>query len=256
MQNNTFFNDSCSNNVIVVDEVTSTNDYLKNLLTKVKPLAPFTVIMAKSQTAGKGQRGNVWNSEPNMNLTASYLLYPDNLSISKQFLLTIVSSLAVYDAIQQYNPKDVSIKWPNDILIKNKKIAGILIENKIAQQQIKNSIVGIGVNVLQQEFPHEIRHKTTSLHLENPQHKISILDLALSIQRNLEKYQKLAQTDSKSILERYNQHLYNRGIWADYEYEGKTVVGRIIEVNLDGLLNIEMEGVIQKIDLKGITYLL
>ena len=254
MQNNTFFHHFCPNNVIVIDEVTSTNDYLKNLLTKVKPLAPFTVIMAKAQTAGKGQRGSVWKSDPNKNLTASYLLYPNNLSISKQFLLTIVSSLAVYDAVEEYCPNNVAIKWPNDILIKNKKIGGILIENKIAGQQIKNSIVGIGINVLQREFPEDILHKTTSLFLESTHGDISIMNLALTIQHHLEKYQKISEIDYLSLLNLYNQRLYNRGVSSKYQYEGYDVEGKIIQVDIDGLLQIEIEGILRKVDLKGIIY--
>ncbi len=254
MQNNTFFNDSGPNNIFVIDEVASTNDYLKNLLTKVKPLAPFTVIMAKNQTAGKGQRGNSWLSAPGLNLTASFLLTPKHLPISKQFLLTIVSSLSVYDAIEEFVPAGISIKWPNDILIKNKKIAGILIENKIAPPQIKHSIVGIGMNVLQTEFPKDIKHKTTSLLLETTDSNLQIMHLVSSIQQNLQKYLPLAEAQSKDLLHLYNERLYNRGISSNYEYAGQEVTGKIIQVDIDGLLQIEINGFLKKIDLKGISY--
>lgn len=254
MQNNTFFNDSGPNNIIVIDQVASTNDYLKNLLTKVKPLAPYTVIMAKNQTAGKGQRGNSWSSAPGLNLTASFLLTPKLLPISKQFLLTIVSSLSVYDAIEQYVTTGISIKWPNDILIKNKKIAGILIENKIAQQQIKQSIVGIGINVLQTEFPNDIKNKTTSLTLETRDKNLQIMQLAYSIQQNLKKYLPVLEVQPQDLINSYNEKLYNRGISSLYEYQGQEIIGKIIQVDIDGLLQIEINGNLKKIDLKGIAY--
>ena len=256
MQNNTFFEDSRPNNIIVFEELTSTNDYLKELLSKVKPLEPFTVIMTKNQTAGKGQRGKIWNSEPNTNLTASFLVFPEKLEISDQFLLTMFTSLAVYDTLKTVCDKHISIKWPNDIMIGNKKVAGILIENKIAGNHIKHSIVGIGVNVYQKNFPSEIKAKATSLILENENLNVDIYDLVIKIQKKIAAYSNSFKTNRQFFLDRYNRKLFRKNETHSYNLEGNLVDGTITRVESDGLLQIEIDKNLHKIDLKGISYIL
>lgn len=255
MQNNTFFEDSSPSNIIVFEELASTNDYLKELLSKVKPLEPNTVIMAKNQTAGKGQRGNVWTSEPHTNLTASFLLSPEKLDISTQFSLTIIASLAVYDILKTICDKQISIKWPNDIMIDNKKVAGILIENKIAGTKIKSSIIGIGINVYQKQFPAEISSKTTSLILENDNLNLDIIDLAKKIQKKLVEYSDFHKENSELFLARYNRKLFRKDEVHSYIFEGNIVSGSILGVEKDGFLQMEIDKKLHKIDLKGITYL-
>ncbi|MCA5005985.1 biotin--[acetyl-CoA-carboxylase] ligase [Sphingobacterium bovistauri] len=256
MQNNTFFEDSTPNNIIVFEELPSTNDYLKELLSKVKPLDPHTVIMTKNQTAGKGQRGNQWKSAANQNLTASFLISPEKLDISNQFSLTLIASLAVYDTLKTFVKQDVAIKWPNDILINNKKIAGILIENKISGSYIKHSIVGIGINVYQYDFPAEIDQKTTSLILENELLVVKILQLAHLIQEKIKHYTVLSKENNAALLNLYNQKLFRKHELHSYNYEGNIVKGKIIKVESDGLLQIEIKNKLHKVDLKGITYIL
>lgn len=256
MQNNTFFKHSNPNNIFVFEELSSTNDYLKELLSKVKPLEPYTVIMTKNQTAGKGQRGNVWKTESDQNLTASFLLCPKNLPLFKQFLLTIVSSLAVFDTIKDLLPtKNIHIKWPNDILIENKKVAGILIENKISKNNIKHSIVGIGINVKQQNFPQEIAYKATSLFLMDSYHQFDILYIAKCIQDRLKYYVELMKDNEDKLLNLYNSFLFNRERERAYLFENREVKGIIKKVEIDGLLQIEIANKLHKVDLKGITYL-
>lgn len=256
MQNNIFFEDSIPNNIIVFEKLASTNDYLKELLSKVKPLAPYTVIMAKNQTAGKGQRGSQWNSNANQNLTASFLISPEKLEISNQFSLTVLASLAVYDTLKTFCTQDIAIKWPNDILINNKKAAGILIENKISGNQIKHSVVGIGINVYQQDFPLEIKHKTTSLSLEIENLDIEILQLVKLIQKKIVYYTTYSNENSRELLDQYNQKLFRKDELHSYDYEGNMVQGKIIKVESDGLLQIEIQKNLHKLDLKGITYIL
>ena len=256
MQNNTFFEDSDSNNIFVFEELPSTNDYLKELLSKVKPLAPYTVIMAKNQTAGKGQRGNVWQTLPHQNLTASFLLSPLNLPLSKQFLLTIVSSLAVYDTLIAFTPKMVHIKWPNDILLDAKKVAGILIENKISATCSAHSIIGIGLNIYQDGFAPEIAHKTTSLILENPGLEVPVEEFAKLLQQKLKYYMEIALAQQQELLALYNQRLFNRNLIKQYQFLDQLVEGEIVQVEMDGLLQIRIKDKIYKVDLKGISYIL
>src|SRR5262249_40524297 len=105
-----------------------------------------TVVITSNQYAGRGQRGNEWNSEPGMNLTFSVLLKPSSLSVKNQFFLTIIASLSVFDFLKEKQVGDLKIKWPNDILVYKKKICGMLIENSILGETINQSIIGVGLN--------------------------------------------------------------------------------------------------------------
>jgi BirA family transcriptional regulator, biotin operon repressor / biotin---[acetyl-CoA-carboxylase] ligase len=137
--------------LIFMPECHSTND-LMLLLCQQEPAPEGTVIITVNQTAGRGQRGNRWETEPGKNLTFSLLLKPAFLAIQKQFYLNIFVSLGIRDYLTEQSRQKVHIKWPNDILINEKKICGILIENQIQGNSLVNSVVGIGLNVNQQLF--------------------------------------------------------------------------------------------------------
>jgi BirA family biotin operon repressor/biotin-[acetyl-CoA-carboxylase] ligase len=109
------------------------------------------VVVTKEQTAGRGQRGNSWESAPGKNLTFSMVLRPEKISARRQFELSMVVSLAIVNVLDRY-VENVSIKWPNDIYVGDKKICGILIENTLSETQIARSIVGVGLNVNQDQF--------------------------------------------------------------------------------------------------------
>lgn len=129
----------------------STNSYVKEVLTKSKPLEG-AVFYTDNQTAGRGQFGNVWCSEVGKNLTFSVLLYPKSLDIRQQFYLSKAVSVAIVNALNSLTNMPFEIKWPNDIYYKKQKVGGILIENQIQNNQISNAIVGIGLNVNQENF--------------------------------------------------------------------------------------------------------
>ncbi len=120
----------------------------------------FTTVWALHQTAGRGQRGNVWLAESGKNLTFSILIALDGFEANRSFELNQLVSLAVWDVLIQYLPQ-VSIKWPNDILADGNKIAGILIENTVQGKYIKYSVVGIGLNVNQIQFESALTHVTS-----------------------------------------------------------------------------------------------
>ena len=213
--------------------------------------------MSKDQTAGRGQRGATWLSKPNTNVTASFIYSPVNFEIKDQFLLTILSSLAVYNVIQQLSLKQVRIKWPNDIYIGDKKVAGILIENKIGANLIKHVIFGIGINVYQKQFEPEIAYKTTSLSIENNKLDLTILDIVKLIQDSLIKeFAKIDQLNRNDILKDYNTKLFRKNSLSSFIIENKTVQGIIKEVTLDGLIHIQIDNQINKFDLKDIAYII
>jgi len=255
LQNNTIFGHYKPLHTIVLNKTTSTNDYLKHLLSNFKPLPEFTAIMAKMQTHGRGQRGSSWITEPGQNLTASVYLKLNKLDTSKQFLLTATSSLALYDTIRHYVNKNVAIKWPNDIFIDNKKVCGLLIENKISGSQLTTATIGIGLNINQIVFPEDIKEKATSLRLAGLEGSISFIEIIQTIQRYLYHYHQLLTRGSHDeLLKQYNERLFQKDEIKIYRTKDQPFYGKIIGVEEDGLLQIIVDGQLTKYDLKDITY--
>ena len=195
--------------LIFLHEVDSTNTYATNLLRNVN-VAEGAVIFTDNQTQGKGQRGAIWNSEIGSNITVSCILKPHFLSIKNTFYLCKISALAIYDVLTELLPNsqfDIKIKWPNDILVNQKKIAGILIENNFNRDVIQHSVIGIGINVNQMEFK-DLQHSASSLKLLTNQvyNKNDILE---KLCQQLEKwYLKLKALKFSEIDEHYLNRLF------------------------------------------------
>lgn len=137
-------------NLIQLNQTDSTNIHLTQLA-QDNNLPEGTVVNAAFQTHGKGQRNNSWEAEKGMNITFSVLYKPHFLPLSKHFLLSKAISLGVFDYLNCICA-EVKVKWPNDIYVGNKKIAGILIENSIKGNNIYQSVIGIGININQSNF--------------------------------------------------------------------------------------------------------
>lgn len=136
--------------IIRMAETSSTNCCLRELLTH-EPLPEGSVVVTENQTAGRGQMGNAWESEPGRNLTFSLVVYPEGLPVNRQFLLSQIVSLSVKETLELYT-EGIAVKWPNDIYHHDRKICGILIENDLVERTISRSIIGIGVNINQEAF--------------------------------------------------------------------------------------------------------
>ena len=128
----------------------STNTFLHEMMRQDKLPEGF-LLYTDFQTAGKGQPGNTWESENGKNLLFSMLLYPHSIKVYEQFILSEITGLAIRKVLEKYSD-DITIKWPNDIYWKDKKIAGILIENSLFRDRIDTCIIGIGLNVNQEVF--------------------------------------------------------------------------------------------------------
>lgn len=146
------------NDIIWLNSVDSTNDEARR---RISDLDNLSVLSALSQTAGRGQRGNSWHSEPGKNLTFSIVLKYENPSDAMtklpavqaydQFVISQIASLAIVDLLASYDI-EAKIKWPNDILVDNRKICGMLIENSVYGKWLCSSIIGIGLNINQRNF--------------------------------------------------------------------------------------------------------
>ncbi|MBP6100100.1 MAG: biotin--[acetyl-CoA-carboxylase] ligase, partial [Flavobacterium sp.] len=136
---------------IKLDAIDSTNDYLKKL-SKKEVIENFTMVLANSQSHGKGQRGASWSSEEGKNVIMSVLLKDLLVSREQLFDLNVLVSVSVFEVLEEKNISKLHIKWPNDIMSDAKKIGGILIENTFKTDNSIVSIVGIGLNVNQTDF--------------------------------------------------------------------------------------------------------
>jgi len=146
---------------INLDEVDSTNEYLKRLVADGWNSEDITVVSAQYQTEGKGRRGRQWLTEPGTALTFSVLLKP-KMELSDCSMLTLVMAMAVRRALEDIEV-DTKIKWPNDIVIGGKKICGILTE---AIAETGHIIIGCGVNTNQESYPEELADRSTSVLIE------------------------------------------------------------------------------------------
>ena len=133
--------------LIHLSETDSTNTALR-MISETEELSSGSIVMADFQTAGRGQRGNSWESKAGKNLTFSILFRPTDVPANMPFVISEMTSLSVKYTLDKYIP-DISVKWPNDIYHKDKKIVGMLIENTILKEKISLSIIGIGINVNQ-----------------------------------------------------------------------------------------------------------
>ncbi len=129
-------------------------------------------LMALRQTAGRGQRGNSWEAEPGRNITLSLMLRPRDLDASRQFEVSEAVALGILDLLRELGIDGVSVKWPNDIYVADRKICGILIENTLSGRQIARSIAGIGLNVNQTEFRSDAPNPVSLTQLTGQQYPI------------------------------------------------------------------------------------
>ncbi len=235
MQNNIFSGLFVGQNLITLKEIDSTNTFLKNTLSNSKPLPEGTVIMADSQYAGRGQQQNRWHSDPGKNLTFSILLTPGFLAIADQFDLTRVVSLGVFDALNPLLGNKLKIKWPNDIYYADKKLGGMLIENLLQGSRIKHSVIGIGLNVNQDNFPPELSHAVSLKQILQQDYDLRLL--LSEICNNIEAwYLKLKAGKISLVRDSYLSRLYRLNEPRSFRANEHVFSGTIKNVKNNGLL--------------------
>lgn len=240
-------------NHIALHSIDSTNNYAKNLLSAQK-VPEGTLITAAEQTAGRGQAGSRWQTEPGLNLTASYILYPTFLSADRQFFLSMAVSLAVRELCEEMVNDEVRIKWPNDIYHNGRKLAGILIENTISGSQLSSSIIGIGLNVNQVEFDPALPNPASLRTVTSQEQNLQRITERLS--SYLEKYYLQLRSLHFNFLDKaYMVNLYQYNKTALYRKDGQEFRGEIVGVTKEGKLIIESGGKQWKFGLKEVEYL-
>jgi len=237
---------------INLTEVNSTNTFIKQLVTNSKKEVEGLVVTTRNQTKGRGQQGNTWESEPGKNLTFSIFLKP-NILVRNQFLLSKVISLGIVDFLINLGLENVQIKWPNDIYIGKKKIAGILIENTLKSNKVFSTVVGVGLNVNQVKF-------------NSANNPISIFN-EIGVEKDLKevlnqllffiekRYISLRQGKEKKIDADYLNLLLGINKISPFKIRNKILKGEIKGVNSIGKLHVIIEGHLEEFDLKEIVFL-
>lgn len=239
--------------VIELDCIDSTNNYAMQLI-NAKMAEHGLVIRADFQTAGKGQHGNVWMAEECKNLLCSVIINTENYQIENQFLFNCITCVALIEVLMiQYNLPNLTIKWPNDIYVHNKKLAGILIENSLRGSQWNFSVLGIGLNINQTHFPY--LHNATSLKLlTNEDHKI--MKVMKQLLKSINSKLKLFEKDKSGILDLYNKYLYKYGQKINYIYQNEMHQGTLKGVNIMGEIIIVSDNKIKHYRHKEIEWIL
>ncbi|MGZ3752186.1 MAG: biotin--[acetyl-CoA-carboxylase] ligase [Mucilaginibacter sp.] len=254
MQNNIFSGLFVGQNLITIKQLDSTNNFLKNSLSNSKPLSEGTVIMAESQYAGRGQQQNRWHSEAGKNLTFSLLLKPSFLPLGQQFDLTRAVSIGIANALGPILGDKLKIKWPNDIYYADGKLGGMLIENMVQGAQIKNSIIGIGLNINQEDFTLDVPNAVS---FKQILHRDYDLKLLLSeICKNIEAaYLNLKAGRFELVRKAYMERLYWLNEDKMFRSNGVVFGGRIINVKDNGMLVVSSGAAEAEYNLKEIEFL-
>lgn len=232
--------------LVYMPECHSTNAEALTTLQRDPNVAEGTVIITSNQTAGRGQRGNSWESEPGKNLTFSIILKPAFLHPKDQFKLSMAIALGLYDYLTT-QVAEVKIKWPNDMMLGTRKTGGILIENQINGQQLLSSVAGIGLNVNQEVFS----VPTATSVAQQKGHEFNLNETLSELLQYLEgRYLQLrAGIDLKS---EYLDALYARGERRTFKTSDQIFEGVITGIDPVGLLEVELQSGKRYFDLKQI----
>lgn len=223
---------------IHVVATTSTNTTLNELCDR-QLLPDLTCVYTDYQSAGRGQRGNSWESENGANLLFSVVFHPHFLPANKQFHLSQVNALALQETLSQY-ADDITVKWPNDIYWKDMKLCGTLIENDLTGMNLSRSIAGTGVNLNQQKFVSDAPNPVSLSQITGQHYNIEII-LHQILERTAYYYEMLKQGKENEIAERYCAVLYRREGLHSYRDANGVFRASIVEIQPTGRLILEDE---------------
>lgn len=228
--------------ILRFDTLDSTNNYAARLIDADTAQAGLTIV-AGQQSAGRGQRGNSWSDLPSQSLLMSIVLQP-TMAIDAQFSFLAAVAVAVAKSIQELDESlEVRIKFPNDIIVNDKKAAGILIENSLRGSLWTHAIVGVGVNVLQTEFKN--LPNATSLFLESG--KSFLIEELMCKTRSLIIENSLALPD-KNYIDEYNKLLYKTNETQLFEIDNNLIEVKILGANAQGYLQVQLpDGTVKKL---------
>ena len=207
--------------ILHFDEINSTNVYLYDKMAENADIAD-TVVVAAHQTAGRGMDKNRWESEAQKNLLFSIALNVNYLEAENQFKISQAVSVAIVDTLSQFiDNQRLFIKWPNDIYFDDKKLAGMLVQNTIEGRMMGVTIIGIGLNVNQIEFPKDLPNPISLKMISGKDYDLeNLLNLLVTnIKASLESLR--FEEKQHEINQKYILKSYRFGIWSEYFYQNQ-----------------------------------
>lgn len=222
---------------VYLDEVDSTNEEIKRRARR--SAGQGLMVVADRQTLGKGRLGRSWESPKGTSVYLSVLLRPE-LAPSQVQCLTLASGLAVCNTINALG-FSARIKWPNDIIIGNRKLCGILTEMSVEDNAVSFAVVGIGINVNNSAFPQEIENKATSLYIESGE-ACDRNEIIAALTKQLEQvYDEFVMGGFQAIREEYVSLCATIGREIKAEVRGKTIIGEAVDIADDGSLIVKTD---------------
>ncbi|PKP02559.1 MAG: biotin--[acetyl-CoA-carboxylase] ligase [Bacteroidetes bacterium HGW-Bacteroidetes-6] len=198
------------------------------------------VVSAKFQTAGRGQGNHSWEAIAGQNILASFLVINPPATVGEQFSLSHVIALAALNYIKNELPaSDVKIKWPNDIYADGRKIAGILIENVMMGNQLKASVMGIGLNVNQKLFSPELDNAVSLIFKDARERDISA-EIEKLASEFVVQYEKLKQRQAELLHQHYDNYLFAKGNRHSFLLDGEQIICQILGTHIDGKIRLLM----------------
>ena len=220
--------------IIELDRIDSTNNYAMQLIDANKAQHGLTIV-AQSQLMGKGQRGKIWVDEPGQSLLMSIIVTP-NVDISEQFAFNASVAVSIANVLQKVCPDSiVKIKWPNDIIINDKKAGGILIENILRGSRWTHCVIGIGINVLQDVLSPDLINGTSLKISSGKTVDLALLRNELVSEILSVKCNTLSGAQKMGL---YNNLLYKKDMQQLFKDGDQIVATTILSVNLDGRLSV------------------
>jgi BirA family biotin operon repressor/biotin-[acetyl-CoA-carboxylase] ligase len=221
---------------IILDSTESTNIHAM-ALAHARLTGHGAAFFALEQTAGRGQRGKSWSSEPGENIILSVVLQPEGLSPANPFPLHALAGLACSDFFNKYAGDETTIKWPNDLYWRDRKAGGVLIESTISGEKIRHAVVGMGININQVAFPSHLPNPVSLRQITGKRH--DAVGMARELCSLLERrYQQCAGGGFDAILETYNKRLYARGRTVTLNIGGSEASWEVLGVDRDGRLHV------------------
>lgn len=237
--------------MVYVPQCHSTNT-LAAELDQDASLPEGTLIITDHQTAGRGQRGNAWESEQGKNLTFSLVLKPSFLSTRNQFLLSKAIAVGIANYVAHHTVQAARIKWPNDIIVAGRKIAGVLIENHLNGDAVAFSIAGIGLNINQQSFSVPQAASIGSITGKYFDLSVELEELLCELEAS---YLGLKEGRIGLLEQRYLDRLYGKNELRTFGDGKRTFQGEITGVNEDGKLIMTVEGSRRTYGVKEVQFL-
>jgi BirA family transcriptional regulator, biotin operon repressor / biotin---[acetyl-CoA-carboxylase] ligase len=240
--------------IIYLDETASTNLYLQKLIDIQSP-ETGTAVATFRQTDGRGQKGNVWISEPDCNISYSLYFKPEFLPAKNQFMVSQITALTVKKLLDEY-AKGFSIKWPNDIYHNDQKIVGILIESQLDGSMVNHMIIGVGINVNQTNFPKQITNPVSLSQLTHTTYDLKELTEKLHHLLNQE-LGKMNTENGEEIQRYYLNNLYRRDGFHPFHSEAGDFIAKTRGISSQGCLILENEeGKVTEYAFKEVQYVI